>query len=289
MELELKNVSLSYGDDQIFAVKDFTYRFTEGVYGFLGPNGAGKTTLMNLLVGNLHPTEGSITYNHKDIYSLQEKYRRRIGYMPQMQGLFDDFTGERFLWYMAGLKGLGRKEGKEQIDRLFSVVNLERERYRKIKGYSGGMKQRLLLAQALLNDPKILILDEPTAGLDPQERIRIRNYISTLSEKRLVLLATHIVSDVESIAREILFMKEGKLVLSGSPAETLKGMEGHVFEVLLPQNQTDMITDKPVLISNVNNTPDGVLYRVIAKRPPDYGRVFPVRPTTEDLYLLLMH
>lgn len=289
MELELQNVSLSYGGDQTYAVRDFSFCFTEGVYGLLGPNGAGKTTLMNLLVGNLNPTEGSITYNHKDIYSLQEKYRRRIGYMPQMQGLFDDFTGERFLWYMAGLKGLGRKEGKEQIDRLFSVVNLEGERYRKIKGYSGGMKQRLLLAQALLNDPKILILDEPTAGLDPQERIRIRNYISTLSENRLVLLATHIVSDVESIAREMIFMKEGRLLLSGSPAETLKGMEGHVFEVLVPQDRAEIVTKKNVLISNVNHTAGGVLYRAITKHPPDFGQVYPVRPTTEDLYLLLMH
>ena len=150
------------------------------------------------------------------------------------------------------------------------------------------MKQRLLLAQALLNDPKILILDEPTAGLDPQERIRIRNYISTLSENRIVLLATHIVSDVESIARKMIFMKEGKLLLSGSPAETLKGMEGHVFEVLVPRNQAEIVTKKSVLISNVNHTAEGILYRVITKHPPDFGIVYSVRPTTEDLYLLLM-
>ena len=288
MELELQQVSLFYDGGQTYAVRDFSFCFTEGVYGLLGPNGAGKTTLMNLLAGNLQPTKGSITYNHKDIYALHEKYRWRLGYMPQMQGLFDDFTGERFLWYMAALKGIGRKDGKEQIDRLLSIVNLKKERYRKIRSYSGGMKQRLLLAQALLNDPKILILDEPTAGLDPQERIRIRNYISTLSEHRLVLLATHIVSDVESIAREMIFMKEGKLLLSGSPAETLKGMEGHVFEVLVPQDQAEIAVKKPVLISNVSHTAEGVLYRVITKHPPDFGRVYPARPTMEDLYLLLM-
>ena len=287
MELRLQNVSYSYPGGNRYAVRNFDCCFTEGVYGLLGPNGAGKTTLMNLIVGNLTATQGKITLDSKEIGTLGDSYRRLIGYMPQMQNLYDDFTGERFLWYMAGLKGIGRREGKKEIDWLLRVVNLQEDQYRKIKSYSGGMKQRLLIAQALLSNPKILILDEPTAGLDPQERIRIRNYISRLSENRIVLLATHIVSDVESIAKETIFIKKGKLRLSGSPSETLQILEGHVFEVLLQEGEK--LPKKPkMLLSNVNRTSEGVLYRVIANEEPRFAPARNVHPTMEDLYLYLM-
>ena len=287
MKLELKNLSLSYQNNKIFAVKDLSYTFTEGVYGLLGPNGAGKTTLMNLIVGNLKANEGEIYLDGKEIHSLGENYRTLLGYMPQMQSMYDDFTGERFLWYMAGLKGLKHKEAKEKINELFSVVNLVGDRYKKIRSYSGGMKQRLLIAQALLNDPKILILDEPTAGLDPQERIRIRNFISTISGNRIVLLATHIVSDVESIARETLFMRHGELIRSGVPAELLQEIDGKVFEVLFPE-ETEAVFPEEVLVSNLNRTAEGILYRVVSDEVPRQGTVHTVRPTMEDLYLYLM-
>ena len=315
MELRLENLSMSYQRNQVFAVKDLSYTFTEGVYGLLGPNGAGKTTLMNLIVGNLKPTEGRLFLDGEDIHSLGSRYRALLGYMPQMQSMYDDFTGERFLWYMAGLKGMKKKEAKKKIDELFEVVNLKNDRYKKIRSFSGGMKQRLLIAQALLNDPKILILDEPTAGLDPQERIRIRNFISTISGNRIVLLATHIVSDVESIAKETLFMKKGEFIVSGSPAETLKQMEGKVWEVTetpekepgsgsensltsgsedslasgSEENQTFGISGTlgSSLISNVNRTAEGILCRIVSdEKPSETARS--VRPTMEDLYLYLM-
>ena len=287
MELKLDRVSFSYHGNGSYAVRNFSCTFTEGIYGLLGPNGAGKTTLMNLIVGNLTATKGSITLDGETIRMPGDSYRRLIGYMPQMQSLYDDFTGERFLWYMAGLKGIGRREGKKEIDRLLRVVNLQDDRYRKIKSYSGGMKQRLLIAQALLSNPKILILDEPTAGLDPQERIRIRNYISRLSENRIVLLATHIVSDVESIAKETLFIKKGKLILEGSPTETLGMLEGHVFELLMEEGRR-LPTKPRLLVSNISRTAEGVLYRVVANEKPEFAPARTVHPTMEDLYLYLM-
>ena len=287
MELRMDRVSYSYQGNRRYAVRDFSCTLTEGVYGLLGPNGAGKTTLMNLLAGNLSPTSGKIMLDGDETGRMGDSYRRLLGYMPQMQSLYDDFTGERFLWYMAGLKGIGRREGKKEIDRLLQVVNLQEDRYRKIKSYSGGMKQRLLLAQALLSNPRILILDEPTAGLDPQERIRIRNYISRISEERIVLLATHIVSDVESIAKETLFIKKGRLLLEGSPSETLGMLEGHVFEVLTEEGQE--LPRKPrLLVSNISRTADGVLYRVVGNEKPEFAPARTVHPTMEDLYLYLM-
>ena len=158
----------------------------------LGPNGAGKSTLMNMITDNLKADEGEILLDGREIHSLGADYRGLLGYMPQQQGLYDDFTGERFLWYMAALKGLKKREAKETIENMLELVNLKDDRYKKLKSYSGGMKQRILIAQALLNDPKILIMDEPTAGLDPKERIRIRNFISEISKDKIVLLATHV-------------------------------------------------------------------------------------------------
>lgn len=268
-----------------------SYTFHPGVYGLLGPNGAGKTTLMNLLTCNLKPGTGSILWGGNDIYSLGSDYRKKLGFMPQMQGLYDDFTGERFMWYMAGVKGVPRGKAAQQINELFSVVHLEEERFRKIRSYSGGMKQRLLLAQSLLADPKILILDEPTAGLDPRERIRIRNYISGIAGDRIVLLATHIVSDVESIAERILFMRDGKLILYGTPEEVLDKLNGKIFEVLLKEGSFEekkILQSKGVLVSNVHRTAQGTVYRIICGGVSGEGIFRMASPNLEDLYLYLM-
>ena len=233
MELRLINIKKSYNNGKTFAVNDFSVRLTPGVYGLLGPNGAGKSTLMNIITDNLRADSGSVLLNGKDILTLGADYRDLLGYMPQQQGLYDDFTGEKFLWYMAALKGMKKRDARIQIERTLGLVNLTDDRYKKLKSYSGGMKQRILIAQALLNDPKILIMDEPTAGLDPKERIRIRNFISEISKDKIVLLATHVVSDVEYISKEILIMKAGKVIRHGTPGKLLHDMEHHVFEVLV--------------------------------------------------------
>lgn len=291
MKLQLKHLSFSYQNGGRKAVNNMSYTFHPGVYGLLGPNGAGKTTLMNLLTCNLKPGTGSILWGGNDIYSLGSDYRKKLGFMPQMQGLYDDFTGERFMWYMAGVKGVPRGKAAQQINELFSVVHLEEERFRKIRSYSGGMKQRLLLAQSLLADPKILILDEPTAGLDPRERIRIRNYISGIAGDRIVLLATHIVSDVESIAERILFMRDGKLILYGTPEEVLDKLNGKIFEVLLKEGSFEekkILQSKGVLVSNVHRTAQGTIYRIICGGVSGEGIFRMASPNLEDLYLYLM-
>ncbi|MCM1047513.1 MAG: ABC transporter ATP-binding protein [Clostridiales bacterium] len=225
MELKLNGITKSYNNGKTYAVKDFNACFTPGVYGLLGPNGAGKSTLMNIITDNIEADSGTITFDGISIKEMGASYRSMLGYMPQQQDIYDDFTGEKFLWYMAALKGLDRKSAKETIERILTVVNLQTDRYKKLKSYSGGMKQRILIAQALLNDPQILIMDEPTAGLDPKERIRIRNFISDISKDKIVLLATHVVSDVEYISKEILILKSGRVVRQGTLQELISGIQ----------------------------------------------------------------
>ena len=225
MELELIGVEKSYNKGKTYAVKNFSVKFTQGVYGLLGANGAGKSTLMNIITQNLKADRGTIAYNAAEIGRLGANYRKKLGYIPQQQGVYDDFTGEKFLWYMSALKGMKKQEAKERIAMLLEVVNLQEARYKKLKSYSGGMKQRILIAQALLNDPEILVMDEPTAGLDPNERIRIRNFISGISKNKIVLLATHVVPDVESISKNILIMEAGKVIKQGKPEELMEEME----------------------------------------------------------------
>ncbi len=231
MQLELMQLEKKYGEKQ--ALKPMTFTFGQGIYGLLGANGAGKSTMMNLLTDNLKRTGGKILYNRQEILEMGVEYRKKVGYMPQQQGIYDQFSGEAFLYYMAELKEIPRRERKKVIPKLLEIVHLSEHATRKIGGYSGGMKQRILLAQALLGNPEILILDEPTAGLDPKERIRLRNYIAELGREKIVLIATHIVSDVESIADEILLMKEGMLIAHGSPAELLTQAKDYVTEPVL--------------------------------------------------------
>ena len=229
MELKIKDLYKSYDHGKTYAINDVSADFTPGIYGILGPNGAGKSTMFGMLTDNLRPDKGSITADGEDIYKMGADYRAKIGYMPQQQSLYEAFTAEKFLWYMAALKGMNRKDAREQIENLLEVVNLKEERYKKLKYFSGGMKQRILLAQALLNDPEILILDEPTAGMDPEERIRIRNFISGCAKDKIVLLATHVVADVENMAREILLIKNGKIVRRDTPQKFLAEIPNWIY------------------------------------------------------------
>ena len=230
MELRLTDVTKKYGDK--VALDCFSYCFQPGIYGILGANGAGKSTMMNLITDNLRRDGGSITLDGEDIQKMGIRYRRILGYMTQQQGLYEGMTAESFLVYMARLKEVPRKAVAAEVDRVLEMTNLADVRHKKIGSFSGGMKQRVLLAQALLGDPKVLILDEPTAGLDPRERARLRDHIYRLAQDRIVLLATHIVSDIEAIADSILLLKQGKLLRSGTAGELIGSLPAHWTPVL---------------------------------------------------------
>lgn len=230
MELRLMEVTKKYGEK--VALNQFTYAFQQGIYGILGANGAGKSTMMNLITDNLRRDGGSITFDGEDIVKLGVSYRRILGYMTQQQGLYEGMTAESFLVYMARLKEIPRKAVSGEVERVLEMTNLLDVRHKKIDSFSGGMKQRVLLAQALLGNPKVLILDEPTAGLDPKERARLRDHIYRLSQDRIVLLATHIVSDIEAIADSILLMRQGKLLRSGTSEELIKSLPADWTPVL---------------------------------------------------------
>lgn len=230
MELQLTEVTKRYGEK--VALDHFSYRFQPGIYGILGANGAGKSTMMNLITDNLRRDGGSITFDGEDIRKLGVSYRRILGYMTQQQGLYEGMTAESFLVYMARLKEIPRKAVAGEIDRVLGMTNLADVRHKKVGSFSGGMKQRVLLAQALLGDPKVLILDEPTAGLDPKERARLRDHIYRLAQDRIVLLATHIVSDIEAIADSILLMRQGKLLRSGTSGELIRSLPADWIPVL---------------------------------------------------------
>ena len=287
MELCLSGIKKSYNNGKTYAVDGVTATFTPGVYGLLGPNGAGKSTLMNIITQNLKTNSGTVTLDGVPIDHMGADYRSLLGYMPQQQTLYDDFTGERFLWYMAALKGLDKKQAKEAVSRTLDVVNLREERYKKLKSYSGGMKQRVLIAQALLTDPKLLIMDEPTAGLDPKERIRIRNFISEVSKDKIVLLSTHVVSDVEFISKEILVMRSGQIRARGTPQSLLDGINGRVFEVLVTSEEQAAYEGAGYKLSNIMLTQDRICLRIVSDIRPQIGQVRTVYPNLEDVYLYL--
>ena len=228
MELQIEHLTKKYGEK--VALRDFSYTFTPGIYGILGANGAGKSTLMNLITDNVKRNEGQILWNGTDILKLGKRFREKLGYMPQQQGMYNDFSARAFLRYMAQIKEIPKKQADKQIEQLLDVVNLREDAHKKVGGFSGGMRQRVLLAQALLGDPQILILDEPTAGLDPRERLRLRQYISDLAQDRIVFLTTHIVSDIESIAGDVLLMKQGELVRHGAPEDLIASCGGKDLE-----------------------------------------------------------
>ena len=285
MELTINHLTKSYDGGTILALNDFTKTFYPGVYGLLGPNGAGKSTLMNMMTQNLKPDGGEILWNGKKIDNMGKDYRALLGYMPQQQNLYDGFTEEEFLWYMASLKGLSKKRAGERIDSLLGTVNLEHARYKRIQAYSGGMKQRLLIAQALLNDPAILIMDEPTAGLDPQERIRIRNFISEISSGKIVILATHMISDIEFIAREILLIRRGNIIRQGEPRELLAGLNGMVWNVYMDTAELCQYKNEDAKIVSLTYAGEKICARILSSRRPEAGIAEETKPTLEDVYL----
>lgn len=285
MELKLDGISKSYDKGKTYAIQNISAVFTPGVYGILGANGAGKSTILNMITDNLTCDYGTIILDGNDIHALGEKYRQRLGYMPQQQGLYETFTADTFLWYMAALKGMKKKEAKAAIEELLDVVGLKQDRYKKLKAYSGGMKQRILIAQALLNTPDVLILDEPTAGLDPKERIRIRNYISESAKDKIVLLATHVVPDVEYISKEILILRAGQIIRKAPPGELLTELNNKVFEVLVTQEEERHYKNAGYKIANVSLTADKVCLRIVSDEIPRVGDVHTVRPCLEDAYL----
>jgi ABC-2 type transport system ATP-binding protein len=263
------------------AVDRVSLTLKEGVYGLLGSNGSGKTTLMRMICGVLKPTSGGVKFNGIDV--SEEEYRDSLGYLPQDFGYYPEFSAYDFLLYMASLKGLTKHRAKDKANELLRLVGLSDVAKKKIKTFSGGMKQRLGIAQAMLNNPEILILDEPTAGLDPKERINFRNLISRLGKDRIVLLSTHIVSDVEYIASTILMMKDGQIIHEGSLDEIIGAIEGKVFECSVDNKRADdLIANYPII--NIREESDKTFLRLVADKPPCEGSVA-VPAVLEDLYL----
>ncbi len=282
MKLIFDGISKWYGKK--CALENFSVTMKEGIYGILGPNGAGKSTLMNLLTDNVKRNEGSILYNDKDILSLGKEFRKLVGYMPQQQGMYDEFTANQFLYYMGGIKGISNKAIKVQSAELLEMVGLYGEKDKKLGEFSGGMKQRVLLAQALMGEPEILILDEPTAGLDPEERIRIRNYISEISQNKIVILATHVVGDIESIADQVLLMQGGRLLKMAAPLELIGSIEGKVVEIICSPSELHDY-QKKYNIGNVFQSREGMVLRIVGdNHPEDYSRTID-NISLEDVYL----
>lgn len=284
MELTLKNITKVFKDK--IAVNDFNVILTSGVYGLLGPNGAGKTSLMRIIADVSNATSGEVYLNGKSKTELGADYRDVLGYLPQDVGFYKSFTAQKFLEYVATLKGIDKEKASIKIDELLKFVNLEKDRKRKIGKFSGGMKQRLGIAQALLNDPKILILDEPTAGLDPNERIRFKNLIAEISRDKIVILSTHIVSDVEFIANEILIMRDGELVEKATPVEMLNSIRGKVHSLKIKEDLLYKVQSK-FKVSNIIRDHEHIMVRVVGDENPliDGVEVIDETPNLEDLFL----
>lgn len=281
MKLEISDVTKRF--QGMAAVDGLSYTFGAGVYGLLGVNGAGKTTLMRMICTLIKPTEGTLTWDGEDIFGMDGEYRKILGYLPQDFGFYPDFTVYDYLLYIASIKGLRPLTARERAGELIKQMGLEKVKNKKMKKLSGGTKRRAGIAQAMLNNPEILILDEPTAGLDPSERIRFRNLISELAQERLVLLSTHIVSDVEYIANQILLMRNGQIVLAGEAQELIDSMEEGVFSLYARKNDISRLMKK-YKVSNLKTEHDGVELRIIAGKQPSPDAVR-VDANLEDVFL----
>jgi ABC-2 type transport system ATP-binding protein len=282
MQLLVRNLSKFYGT--LKALDHFNMEFRPGIYGLLGCNGAGKTTLMNLLTDNIARNEGEILYEGKDILEWKGFYRSKVGYMPQQQGDFDHFSVQTFLLYIAYLKGISSAKAKKDISELLTQLDLEEWRLFRLKELSGGIRQRVLLAQALLGDPEFLILDEPTAGLDPRERIKFRNRVSALSNNKIILLATHIVSDIECIADRVILLKKGKCMASGTPNELMASLNGRVGEIPCEKDSIDRL-QKQYPQGNILQNDRGMRFRIVSDSLPEYAEVVTTDIGLEDVYL----
>lgn len=279
--LEIKGLTKKYG--AFTALDNISLTLDTGTYGILGANGAGKTTLLNLITDNIKRTAGEILYNGKEILSLGTDYRKRVGYTPQLQGMYEDFTAGQFLRYVGALKGMKHKECKRQTGELLELVGLRDKAHKRLGSFSGGMRQRVLLAAAMLDDPEILILDEPTAGLDPEERIRLRNHIAKISENRTVLLATHVVSDIECIAKKVILMYRGKLLRFDAPSALIDEISGRVGEFRGDSGRINELKDRYGK-GQILRRKDEVVFRAAMERLPEgFESVSDV--TLEDVYL----
>jgi ABC-type multidrug transport system ATPase subunit len=285
LELTIAGVSKRYRGG-VWALRDFSLRLRPGVLGLLGPNGAGKTTLMSILATITHATQGEVLWNDTALARDPDAIRSVLGYLPQDFGVYPNLNALEFLEYLAAVKGLDSATSRRRIEELLSLVNLSDVRKRPLGGYSGGMKQRIGIAQALLNDPQILIVDEPTAGLDPEERVRFRNLLSELSGERVIILSTHIVSDVEATATDIALISGGRLVAHATPEELLRQVEGKVWEDVVPSSALQAVKQR-YLISGTARRADGVHIRILSATAPNGAQ--PLIPTLEDAYLYCLN
>lgn len=279
--LEIRNLVKKYGD--LTALDDISLTLEKGVYGILGANGAGKSTFLNLITDNIKRTEGSILYDGTEILSMGAKFRKKLGYTPQLQGMYEDFTAGQFLRYVSALKGMKMKACRQQTVEKLELVGLKDVAHRKLSEFSGGMRQRVLLAAAMLDDPELLILDEPTAGLDPEERIRLRNHIAEIAGDRTVLLATHVVSDIECIAEKVILMRKGKVLKFASPAELMESVEGRVGEYNGSFEEVNALKER-LQGGQVLRRKGGFVLRIARRELPE--GFCPVQDITlEDVYL----
>jgi ABC-2 type transport system ATP-binding protein len=285
MMLNIQNVSKQYSLNR-WGLRDFSLEIGSGVLGLLGPNGAGKSTLMRILATITKATSGTVTWNGRDIARSPDDLRGALGYLPQDFGVYPNLNCIEFLEYMAAIKGLDSKSTKRRIDELLQVVNLVEAAKHPLGGYSGGMKQRVGIAQALLNDPILLIVDEPTVGLDPEERVRFRNLLSDLSGERIVILSTHIVSDVEATATHIALIEDGRLLMHDSPEALLGSVAGCVWDWTIPSSELQSMRQRH-LVSNIVRTGEGVRLRIVSESAPAEDAQT-VTPTLEDGYLFFI-